>query len=338
MTNGRRAGPAGAASLLSGALLNCMVLACTLLTVVGVAAQAEHFPARPVKIIVQTAAGSSLDVMARIVAERLSQIWGQQAIVVNQAGAGGVVAARATAASPADGYTLFMAGASVFVVLPEIQRNLPFDVNDFVPIGFVAEQPYAILVSPKLGVSSLAELIALSRKEPGGLNSVAGTHGGLQHMTAEWFRSRSGANLNMVHYPGTAQALNDVITGRVPVMVQSLMPIAGGIASGDLKLLAIASSARLPTHPDIPTVSETVPDFVSGGWSILVAPHGTSPAIVEKINADLRMALARPELVGKFAELGTVTRPMSPQELAAFVRSEREVWGPVVRQIGIAQQ
>src|SRR6266436_4962266 len=141
MTHAVLAGAVGAATLLYGALLDRG----------AVAAQAEAFPARPVKIIVQTAAGSSLDVMARIVAERLSQIWGQQAIVVNQAGAGGVIAARATAASAPDGYTLFMAGASVFVVLPEIQRNLPFDVNEFVPIGFVGEQPYAILASTKLG-------------------------------------------------------------------------------------------------------------------------------------------------------------------------------------------
>jgi tripartite-type tricarboxylate transporter receptor subunit TctC len=309
-----------------------------LLAGAGVMAQAEEFPTRPVKIIVQTAAGSSLDVMARLVAERLSQVWGQQAIVVNQAGAGGVIAARATAAAAPDGHTLFMAGASVFVVLPEIQRNLPFDVNEFVPIGFVGEQPYAILASSKLGVSSLPELIALSKVQPGGLNSVAGTHGGLQHMTVEWFRSRSGANLNMVHYPGTAQALNDVITGRVPVMVQTLMPIAGVIAAGEVKLLAIAASARLATHPDIPTVSETIPGFISGGWSILVAPHGTPPDIVRKVNDDLRTVLARPELIKKFEEFGTVTRPMSPQELAAFVRSERDVWGPVVRQIGIAQQ
>jgi tripartite-type tricarboxylate transporter receptor subunit TctC len=309
-----------------------------LLAGAGVMAQAEEFPTRPVKIIVQTAAGSSLDVMARLVAERLSQIWGQQAIVVNQAGAGGVIAARATAAAAPDGYTLFMAGASVFVVLPEIQRNLPFDVNEFVPIGFVGEQPYAILASSKLGVSSLPELIALSKVQPGGLNSVAGTHGGLQHMTVEWFRSRSGANLNMVHYPGTAQALNDVITGRVPVMVQTLMPIAGVIAAGEVKLLAIAASARLATHPDIPTVSETIPGFISGGWSILVAPHGTPPDIVRKVNDDLRTVLARPELIKKFEEFGTVTRPMSPLELADFVRGERDVWGPVVRQIGIAQQ
>ena len=127
-------------------------------------AWAQDFPSKPVKIIVQTAAGSSLDVVARLVAEPLSQIWGQQPIIVNQAGAGGLIAARALAASPADGYTLFLAGGSVFVVLPVVQNNLPFDVNEFVPIGFVAEQPYALLISNKLGVNSVTELVELSKK------------------------------------------------------------------------------------------------------------------------------------------------------------------------------
>jgi tripartite-type tricarboxylate transporter receptor subunit TctC len=301
-------------------------------------ARAEEFPARPVKIIVQTAAGSSLDVMARLVAEPLSKIWGQPPIIVNQAGAGGLIASRALAASAADGYTLFLAGGSVFVVLPVVQQNLPFDVNEFVPIGFVAEQPYTLLTSNKLGVSSVAELVALSKKQPGGLDSVAGTRGGLQHLTVEWFRNRSGAKLNMIHYPGAAQASNDVIAGRVPMMMQTIAPVAGIVAAGEVKLLAVTSTARLPNYPDTPTVAETIPDFTSSGWSILVAPKGTPPDIVGKINGDLHAALANPEVVKKFEQLGNYTRPMTPPQLADFVRDEREIWQPIVRQIGIAAQ
>jgi tripartite-type tricarboxylate transporter receptor subunit TctC len=298
--------------------------------------RADEFPSRPVKIIVQTAAGSSLDVMARLVTEQLGQIWGQQPIVINQAGAGGLIAARATAASAPDGYTLFMAGGSVFVVLPEVQRNLNFDVNDFVPIGFIAEQPYTLLASNKLGVSTVAELVAASKKQPGGLDSVAGTRGGLQHLTVEWFRKKSGANLNMIHYPGPAQAMNDVITGRVPVMMQTILPVAGVVSSGEIKLIAIASAARLPNYLDTPTIAETIPGFASSGWSILVAPHGTPSAVVQKINDDLRTALARPAVIRKFEEQGNYTRPMTPQQLADFVRNERELWGPIVKEIGIA--
>lgn len=322
------------ATLRSIRLSTCAALA----LLAAPAALAEDFPARPVKIIVQTAAGSSLDVQARLVTEQLAKIWGQQPVIVNQAGAGGLIAARTLAASEPDGYTLFMAGGSVFVVLPEVQKNLPFDVNEFVPIGFVAEQHYGLFAASKLGVRSTAELVERSKKEPDGLNAVAGTRGGLQHLTVEWFRSRSGAKLNMIHYPGTAQALNDVITGRVPVMMQTLLPVAGVVASGEVKLLAMTSPARLPTHPDVPTVAETVPGFTSSGWSILVAPRGTPLAIAQKINGDLRAALARPELVKKLEEMGNFTRTMNPKELADFVRAERQQWGPIVKQVGPAPQ
>jgi tripartite-type tricarboxylate transporter receptor subunit TctC len=308
------------------------------LVAAGPAAQAEEFPARTVRIIVQTAAGSSLDAMARLVTEQLSQIWNRDVIVVNQAGAGGLNAARATAAASPDGYTLFLAGGSVFVALPVLHHDLPFDVNDFEPIGFVAEQPYSILVSSKLDVHSLAELISYTKSQPSGVDAVAGTLGGLQHLTAERFRRVTGARLNMIHYPGTSASLNDVLSGRVPVMFQTILPVAGVVASGEVKMLAIASNTRLPNYPDIPTVSETVPGFTASGWSILVAPHGTPNEIVRKINNDLRIALSRPEVIAKFQALGNYTRSMSPQELAKFVHTERDLWRPIVEQVGSAAE
>src|SRR5262249_7981215 len=158
------------------------------------------------------------------------------------------------AASPADGYTLFLAGGSVFVALPEVNPNLPFDVTKFAPIGFVAEQPYTLLASKTLDVNSTAELIEYSKKQPSGLDTGAGTRGSLQHLTVEWFRKKTGAKLNMIHYPGPAQAMNDFLTGRVPIMMQTLAPVAGIIASGEAKLLAMASETRLPSHPNTPTI------------------------------------------------------------------------------------
>jgi len=297
-------------------------------------ARAEEFPTRPVKIIVQTAAGSSLDSMGRLVAEQLSQIWGKEVLIVNQAGAGGLNAARAASDSAADGYTLFLAGGSVFVALPVLHRNIPFDVNAFMPIGFVAEQPYSILVSSKLDIHSLAGLITFSQSQPSGLDAVAGTIGGLQHLTAERFRRVSGAKLNMIHYPGTQAALGDAISGRVPVMFQTILPVAGAVASGEVRMLAVAAATRLPNYPDIPTVTETVPGFTSSGWSILVAPHGTPAAVVDKINRDLQTALLHPQVVTKFQALGNYTRLMTPQDLAGFVSSERELWRPIVEQVG----
>ena len=323
-------------SALRFALLRVCLAAALAMVITHV--RAEDFPMRPVHVIVQTAAGSSLDALARLLDAQLSQIWGKEVIVINQAGAGGLNAARAASAAAPDGYTLFLAGGSVFVALPELHQNLPFDVNNLVPIGFVAEQPYAVLASKRLGVTSLAELIELSKKTPGGLNAVAGTVGGLQHLTAESFKERSGSNLNLIHYPGTEASLADVISGRVPVMFQTLLPVAGAVASGEVKMLAVAAPKRLPNHPDLPTVGETVPGFTSSGWSILVAPHGTPASIVQKINADLRKALTQPELLKKFQDLGNYTRSMTPQELANFVHNERQVWGPIVKKVASGTQ
>ena len=303
-------------------------------TIGATTARAQDFPERGVRVIVQTAPGSSLDALGRLVTEQLAALWKKEVIIVNQAGAGGLNAARATAAATPDGYTLFLAGGSVFVALPVLHHDLPFDVNQFEPIGFVAEQPYAILVSSKLPVHSLAELIAYSKAQPSGLDAVAGTLGGLQHLTAERFREASGAELNMIHYPGTEAAMADVLSGRVPVMFQTILPVAGVVKSGDVRMLAIAAEKRLPDYPDVPTASETLPGFTSSGWSVLVAPHGTPAPIVKRINTDLRTALARPEVIEKFRALGNYTRAMSPQELADFVHTERDLWRPIVQKVG----
>ena len=185
-------------------------------------------------------------------------------------------------------------------------------------------------------------MAALNRAEAERLYCAAAltscTIGGLQHLTAERFRRVSGAKLNMIHYPGTEAALGDVISGRVPVMFQTILPVAGALASGAVRMLAIASDARLPDYPDIPTASETVTGFTSSGWSIMVAPHGTPAAIVRKVNADLHTALARPEVVSKFKAKGDYTRTMSPQQLADYIRTERGVWGPFVQEVSAAAQ
>ena len=219
----------------------------------------------------------------------------------------------------------------MFVVLPEVNTNLPFDVNEFVPIGFVAEQPYALLASNKLDVNSTSDLIEYSKKQPGGLDTVAGTRGGLQHLTVEWFRKRSGAKLNMIHYPGPAQAMNDFITGRVPMMMQTLAPVAGVISAGEASCWRSPRNRGCRTITNTPTVAETFrasPPRAGRSWSRRRARPLTSS---RKINRDLRAALARPDIIRKIEQQGNYTRPMSPQQLAEFVRSERAIWVPIVK-------
>src|SRR5262249_21643530 len=163
------------------------------------------------------------------VVDHLGKLWGQQAVLVNQPGAGGALAAPAVAETPPDGYTLFMALASALVGLPEVQPNLPFNVNDFVPVGFAGEWPRAVAGSPTLQVQSLSDLISQSKRQPGGLNVAVAFRGGVPHLTTELFLTRSGANLTTVHYPSSAQSMNDVISGRVPIIVEGLGgPVGGG--------------------------------------------------------------------------------------------------------------
>ena len=298
-------------------------------------AQAQTFPGGPVKFITSLSAGIGTEPAMRILADKLGQMWGQQTVVINQPGAGGVIAARAAAAATPNGQTLFMAVASTFTVLPVTEPNLAASLNDFVPIGFVGEVPMGIAVSPNLTVNSLPELIALSQKQPGGLDTAVEFRGGVPHLTTELLRSRTAANLNPVFYLAGGVAMGDVIAGRVPVMIQG---VSSPIAAGQLKLLAIASATRLQSHPDVPTVAETVPGFTASGWFVLVAPPGTPASIAQKISDDLRVALAAPDVKEKFAALSVSTRPLSPPQLQDFIHSEQQLWMPIVKRLGLVTQ
>jgi tripartite-type tricarboxylate transporter receptor subunit TctC len=316
-----------------GHLLRIGLLCLLPLALTPTPAPAQTYPAGPVRIITQQGAGGGTDVAMRMLTEGLGKLWGQQAVLINQPGAGGALAARTVAEAASDGHTLFLALASAFVVLPETQRNLSFNVNDFVPVGFVGEAPMAVAVSPTLPVRNVSELVALSKQQSGGLNAAVSFRGGVPHLTTELFASRSGAALTSVHYPSSAQSVSDVISGRVQVIVEGL---GGPVGSGQVKVLAIASRDRLAARPDLPTVAETVPGFAASGWYVLVAPRGTPAPIVQKLNEDLRTVLARADVQQRLADLGSLTRPLSPQQVGDFIRSEQNLWAPVVKRLGLA--
>jgi tripartite-type tricarboxylate transporter receptor subunit TctC len=306
--------------------------------VAGFAAHAQDYPTRSVKLITQGAAGSGPDVVARIVAEPLGRLWGQQVVILNHPGAGGSVAARQAALAAADGYTLYMPATSAFIVMPEMFPNLPFDLDrDFVRIGFIAEQPMLIAVAPSLGVNSLADLIALAKARPGQILYAANARGTLPHLTAERFAKEAGIELRFVPYAGAAAGLQDLVGGRIAMIVESLGPFLGAIQGGSLKVLAVASAQRLPNFPDLPTVGETIPGFIATGWFPLLAPAGTPDGIVRKVGEDLRAVLDQPAVRQRLADLGTFARPMSPAETTEFIRREQELWRSVVKQIGVSQ-
>jgi tripartite-type tricarboxylate transporter receptor subunit TctC len=292
------------------------------------------YPSKPVTVITPAAAGNSPDVAARIVADRLTQIWKQQVLILNRPGAGGLIAAQAASTAERDGYTLYMTQASTYTVLPMMQEKLPFDLERaFVPIGLVGEQPIAVAVTPDLPVSTLSELMALARKTPNGLLYGATNRGGQSHLTGELLRTKADLPLTFVHASGAAASINDVSTGRIPVMFEAIAGLAGAIQGKLVKPIAVASAQRLPNLPDLPTFAETLPGFESKGWLALMAPAGTPEPIVAKISADLAIALAHPELRSKLETLGTYVRALSPAETATFIKSEQALWWPIVRAV-----
>jgi tripartite-type tricarboxylate transporter receptor subunit TctC len=301
-----------------------------------IAPAAENYPSKPVKLIVQGAVGSGPDVLTRIVGQHLEQIWKQAVVIVDQPGAGGLIAAQMAASAERDGYTLYVPTITAFVILPEMHDKLPFDLDkDFVPIGVLAQTPMMIAVAPSLGVNSLPELVALAQKRPNDLFYAANNRGSLPHLTAELWRDRAGAPVTFVPYAGFAAGLQDLMGGRVSMIVESAGALAGAVKAGTVKPLAVASPARLSNYPELPTVSETIPGFAAVGWVVLAAPSGTPAGLVRNISDGLNTALSDPVLVRQFQDVGAVARPMTPAQTQEFIRSEQQLWRPVVRQIGL---
>ena len=304
-------------------------------TVAGADAQPVNYPNKPVQIIADSSAGSTPDVALRFVADQLTQSWGQQILVVNRPGAGGSVAARAASEAAPDGYTLYQPVLSTFVSLRPAAPNIPLHVpKDFLPIGFVTENPMFIAVSPSLGIATLPELIALAKRRPGEISYATTGIGRLTHLTGELLQHQAGIKLLLVPYTGgPAHAFSDVATGRVDMIIEGYSGIAAAARSGAVKLIAVASAKRLAEFPNVPTVAETIPGFQATGWGILVAPVGTPEAIIRKVSEDLRKAVVQPELDKKLAALGSYTNPMSPTEATAWVHRQQQMWQPVLDEI-----
>jgi tripartite-type tricarboxylate transporter receptor subunit TctC len=315
----------------------CTAALCLVALCVDFAAQAQtiNYPEKPVTIIADAAPGSTPDIDARFCAEALTKLWGQQVIVVNHAGAFGSIAARAASEAPADGYTLFMPSLATFIAGPGIAPNVPLMLpRDFLPIGFTAENPMFIAASPTLGVSTLPEFIALAKKEPGKISIAATGAGRLTHLTGLLLQDRAGINLLPVPYnAGPAAALADVGSGRVSMIIEGYSGILGAVKAGQVKLLAVASRERLSLFPDLPTVSETIPDFAASGWQVLVAPPATPKPIIDKIAVDLAKIMDDPAFKEKLANIGSYSHAMKPAEALAFVDQQQKTWLPIVAKL-----
>jgi tripartite-type tricarboxylate transporter receptor subunit TctC len=302
-------------------------------------AQAQSdYPTKPVKIIIDSAPGSATDVAARLMAERLGKVWGQQAVIDNRPGAGGSIAVRAASQAEPDGYTLYVGAASTFTALkgaPGVAPNLPIELpKDFTPIGFITQQPMFIAVSPTIGVKSLPELIALAKKKPGELSYATTGRGRITHLTMELLQERAGIKLQMIPYSGgPTAAMADVGTGRVAIVIEGYSGLAGGMNSHLINGIAVSSYERLPEFKDLPTVAEVLPGFIAGGWNVLLAPVGTPEAIIRKTSGDLRKALDDEETKNKLAKLGAYLRPMTPEQVTAFAQEQQRTWRPIAQKV-----
>ncbi len=297
--------------------------------------QAGNYPDKPVTIISDSAAGSAPDVVARFVAEGLGNIWGQQVVVVNRPGANGSIAARAASEAVTDGYTLFHPTLSTFVALPTIAPNLPVKLpRDFLPVGFTASQPMFVAVSPSLGVTTLPQLIERAKQEPDKITIALTGIGRFTHLTGVLLQERANINLVSVPYThGPASAIGDVADGRVSMIIEGYSGIVGAVKAGQVKLIAVGSTERLPEFRDLPTIAETLPGFSASGWQVLVAPVGTPAPIIAKISADLSKVVSDADFKKKTAAFGNYPNAMTPGQLLAFINKQQETWLPVVEKI-----
>jgi tripartite-type tricarboxylate transporter receptor subunit TctC len=319
--------------------VNQFAIALVLAALLPVTATAQSdYPNNTVRIVVDSAAGSANDSTSRVLADRLSKIWNQPVVTLNQPGAGGGISAKVASQSPADGYTLYMPSTSAFLAVPGgpgVAPNMPVELpRDFESVSYILEQPLYIGASHKSGINSIADVIRMAKEKPGDVSYAATGRGRLTHLTMELLQSRTGIKLQLVPYAGgPAQAMNDVMSGRVPLVLDGYAGLAPAIKGDLIKGLASTALKRPPGFENLPTVAETVPDFFVGAWTILLAPKGTPEPIIRKIHNDMRIVLDDPEIQAKLALNGGYVRHMTPQELTAFVQNEQKTWRPVLEHV-----
>jgi tripartite-type tricarboxylate transporter receptor subunit TctC len=307
-----------------------------LLSCAGVAS-AQAYPGRPVRMVTAEAGGGN-DFSARLLAPILSERLGQQFIVDNRGGAGGLIAAEIVARAPADGYTLLVYAANIWII-PLLRKHAPYDaVRDFAPITWMARSPNTLVVHPSVPASSVKELIALAKARPGQLNYASGGSGSSTHLTAELFKSMAGVSIVRVPYKGNGPAINDLVAGQTQLMFATAATVAPHAQSGRLRALAVTSAQPTPLAPGLPTVAAAgLPGFEAVSIYGIYAPARTPAAIVDLLNREVVRALARPEVKQRFFGVGMETVGDSPAEFAAVIRADIARVSKLIKEAGIRE-
>jgi tripartite-type tricarboxylate transporter receptor subunit TctC len=296
---------------------------------------AQAYPNRPVRMVIPLSPGGTTDVPGRIIAQKLSETMKQQFFVENRAGAGGTIGSDFVAKSKPDGYTLLLT-ASPFVIAPHVYKEIPYNaLADFAPVIRIATGPYVLVVHPSLGVKSVKELIALAKKQPGKIDFASSGNGGAQHLVTELFMYMAGIKLNHVPYKGSGPAQQDLMSGIVKVSFVGTPIAIPHMKSGRLIALGVSTAQRSPEMPEVPTIAEAgVPGFEARVWIGLLAPAGTPPEIVGKLNGEIAKLMRTEEVKKLLLPTGMEPDSDSPAQFGSFLKEDYDKWGKVVRESG----
>jgi tripartite-type tricarboxylate transporter receptor subunit TctC len=299
-------------------------------------AAAQDYPSRPITLVVPYAAGGGNDVMARIVAEKMSKSLGQQIVIENKGGAGGSIATRQVAKSAPDGYTLGLGGTGTLAINPTLYPNVGYDPRkDFSPVGLIATSALVVLVHPSIEAKSIAELIALAKREPGKLNYASAGSGSGIHLGTELLAHMAGVKFTHIPYKGSSPALTDLLGGHVAIYLSSLPPAISLVREGKVRALAVTGPKRSPIFPDLPTVAETaLPGYEAVLHYGIIAPAGTPQPIIEKLNVALNAALGEEDVRARIIADGAEPLATTPPEYAADIDREETKWSAIVKLSG----
>ena len=297
-----------------------------------------QYPVKPVRVIVPYSPGGAVDSFARVLTQQLSEHWNQSVVVENRPGASTMIGAEQVAKSPADGYTLLLTAELTLVTLPHLYEKIPYDpLRDFAPITALVSATQALVANPSLPVKTVNDVVTLAKAKPGELTYGSFGIGSTGHLNMEVFQAMTGTRFNHIPYSGAGPAMNDVVGGHVSLMFAALSIVKGSVDAGKLRMIGVGSDRRSSEFPDVPTISESgVPGFEAKSWFGLVAPAGTPPEIIKKINEDVTKVISDPAFARQYlAAQGLVPITGTPEEFAAFIRAETKRWGKVVKDANI---
>ncbi|MDO8597892.1 MAG: tripartite tricarboxylate transporter substrate binding protein [Sulfuricaulis sp.] len=316
-------------------LLRFVAMALFGLSIAG-AALAQSYPSRAIRLVVPfPAGGGPADILARIIAQKMSENFGQQVIVDNRPGANTIIGAEAVAKAPPDGYTLLMAIDSTLTMNPTLYSKLPYDpIRDFDPVSLIAIVPTILVVSNNLPVNNVRELVALAKSKPGQIMFGSGTLA--THLAGELFNNMTGTKMVNVPYKGASSSMTAILAGEVPVVFSGVSTALVNWKAGKVKALAAMGAKRLPQAPELPTVAESgVPGYEAEVWQSIVVPTGTPREIIAKLNAELTRIMKLPETRERLSVVGIEPTSSTPEELAVFIRSETTKWSKIIKDIGL---